>query len=163
MNKVKRHVVVVAPTQAEIIVALEEKQRLIKQQLLALLHAHKCQSKDDEARRQQGSSGIGTFTSACTLHACAVMKGVLAHMKNCQLRNKSCATTHCFASRQILTHWKICVNPNCPVCGELKSGRANRANQAQTPEEQPLPENPKNDDEDDVAGSLADLKLEKIE
>ena len=28
--------------------------------------------------------------------------------------------THCTSSRQIISHWKNCVRPDCPVCQPLK-------------------------------------------
>ncbi|CAK5057148.1 unnamed protein product [Meloidogyne enterolobii] len=85
-----------------------EKRKLIQQQLVLLLHAHKCQQRDKLNLHYR-----------CQLPYCETMKGVLEHMVKCT-SGRQCVFAHCASSRQIISHWKNCAKEDCPVCNPVK-------------------------------------------
>ncbi|CAK5076800.1 unnamed protein product [Meloidogyne enterolobii] len=87
-----------------------EKRKLVQQQLVFLLHAHKCQQREKLEPEWRG---------CCNLPYCAIMKGVLEHMVKCKSGRK-CHFAHCASSRQIISHWKNCPEEDCPVCNPIR-------------------------------------------
>ncbi|CAF4074072.1 unnamed protein product, partial [Adineta steineri] len=75
-----------------------QRKRFIQKQLVLLLHAHKCQQREN-----QTISDESTRSNACTLPHCI---------------------PHCVTSRQIILHWKQCNSPQCPICEPIKEGSA---------------------------------------
>ena len=87
-----------------LIVFSEENCKLIQQQLVLLLHAHRCLKQADHE---------------CHIPHCNTMRDLFAHMKQCY-DNDSCRVPHCVSSRKIIAHWKSCQNGDCIVCCVLR-------------------------------------------
>ena len=87
-----------------------EKMKNLRQHLLILLHAHKCQRKLETRSVDE-----------CKVPFCANMRGLLEHMKSCRVAGQwQCPVPHCTSSCKILAHWKSCKKLSCQVCAPLK-------------------------------------------
>ena len=85
----------------------EEKCKLIRQQLVLLLHAQNCNK-----------------ITGCHVPYCSTMRNLLAHMTMC-MDGRNCTVALCSTSRQIIDHWRNCNKSYCPICYPLKAYKSN--------------------------------------
>ncbi|XP_072574603.1 uncharacterized protein [Paramormyrops kingsleyae] len=81
------------------------KRKLIREQLLLLLHARMCQQHKQTNREEW----------LCSRLQCRTMRKVLKHMDSCQA-GMSCQVKHCASSCKLISHWENCIQHDCPVC-----------------------------------------------
>ena len=86
-----------------------EKIKRIKQQLVLLLHAYRCQQKDQDF----AISGVNIQPyRPCILPYCKTNKNWLIHMTSCS-NGRNCSVQYCFSFRQIIDHWNNCSQIDC--------------------------------------------------
>ncbi|XP_048827840.1 uncharacterized protein LOC125705351 [Brienomyrus brachyistius] len=79
--------------------------KLIREQLLLLLHARICRQRKQTNRKSW----------SCSRPQCCTMRRVLKHRDSCQA-GTSCQVKHCTSSCQIISHWENCTQDDCPIC-----------------------------------------------
>jgi hypothetical protein len=83
----------------------ESNAKVLRQQLLLLIHARVC--KDE----------------LCPVHPCKDIKRILSHITQCTL-GKTCKEVHCLPCKQLLFHWKNCSNKECLICPPIRKASA---------------------------------------
>lgn len=78
---------------------------IIKRQLMLLIHANYCLKIDS----------MFPDRSPCLLRNCDAFKGVLEHLKICNVY-PDCPIPRCVSSRNILRHYCNCFNIDCHIC-----------------------------------------------
>jgi len=99
-----------------------EKSRLVSQHLILLLHAHQCY------RRERDLMNSGGNVELCLVTHCYAIKNVFMHMSSCQApaNFRSCPVPSCSSSKQLINHWKICTQDDCPACHPVKKADQRR-------------------------------------
>lgn len=102
--------------------------------LRLLLHAHICLQQETQTTNNS-TNYTTTSQNLCTVPYCKEMRIVLQHMTQCE-NFDNCSgkfdnlynnyyqrrllsffsVHHCIKSRSIMSHWKNCTTPSCPMC-----------------------------------------------
>ncbi|CAI2355827.1 unnamed protein product [Caenorhabditis sp. 36 PRJEB53466] len=102
-------------------ISLEDRKKLIQQQLIILLHANKCAIRNTKNKKATEQ----TRCQECTLPHCSMMKVLIGHLQTCN--NVDCDVAHCSSSRKIIEHWLVCSpNAHCPVCSQIRDAQNGR-------------------------------------
>ena len=59
------------------------------------------------------------FDPGCHLSRCITMKGVLEHMKSCNIGD-TCTFQYCSSTGTIMHHYSFCSKQICPVCSPVR-------------------------------------------
>lgn len=105
---------------------LIKKTKLIHQRFISLLHAYKCQMRE----QQQKNGDDPLQQRECSFPNCKTIKNVLNHTTACTA-GRSCTFAHCASSRKIISHWKYCKKENCLVCLPFRQAFQDRTIQQQ--------------------------------
>ncbi|CAL2051858.1 unnamed protein product [Caenorhabditis brenneri] len=90
----------------------------IQQQLVFILHAIACISKDKQ-NAACVQAGQPPRHPPCDLPNCSAFKQLTIHMRQCPLR-QPCAVPYCDTSKAIYKHWRQCRNTECLVCTRIR-------------------------------------------
>nr|XP_022911149.1 tankyrase-1-like [Onthophagus taurus] len=93
--------------------------KLVQQQFMLMLHSLICQNREFEG-------AIDVELCPIVLSDCETMKTLLNHMVSCLVQK--CPIPHCTSAKQILKHWKHCVQTDCAACFPLTQMNKNRNN-----------------------------------
>ncbi|CAB03976.2 histone acetyltransferase [Caenorhabditis elegans] len=92
--------------------------KVIKEQLILLLHANVCTKRDRE-NYQAAINGQPARHPRCDLPSCGLFKYTLSHLNMCT-NGSHCLIDYCNTSKQLIKHWRECQNRACAICAPLR-------------------------------------------